>query len=156
MRARTIATAAAVGLAAGGAAGAAAWRRAGGGHAPERPDVTLPGELVTVTSADGTRLAAHVVRPAHPRAAVVLSHGWAMGSRFWHHQVRELAADDLLVVAYDQRGHGASQPAATGDYGSTVLAIDLDTVVHELVPAGLPLLRSPLPPPERRHLTAVC
>lgn len=137
MRARTLVSvsAAAAGVGAG-AATLTSRRRTG-----VRPLVAvhLPGEPAAVTSADGTRLAARVLRPAAPRAAVVLAHGWTMDSRFWHHQLLRLLAADHLVVVYDQRGHGGSQRAATGDYGPTVLAIDLDTVVAELVPPDLPL-----------------
>lgn len=138
-RVATVASATVLVAAAAGAAGVARWRRGHVHDGPSVPASTLPGTSTVVTSADGTRLAAQVVRPERPRAAVVLTHGWTMGMRFWHHQLRELAADGIHVVAYDQRGHGRSEPAATGDYGSTVLAIDLDTIVHELVPEDLPL-----------------
>lgn len=134
-------TTAAIGAAlAAATAGAVAYRRHAASPRVPAPDVTLQGRPVALRSPDGTAIAAHVAAPAGARAAVVLAHGWAMGSRFWHHQLAALAADGLHVVAYDQRGHGASGRPARGDHSCDALAADLDTVVGELIPDGLPLV----------------
>ncbi|MTV25368.1 alpha/beta hydrolase [Nitriliruptoraceae bacterium ZYF776] len=96
-------------------------------------DAPLPGTPRTVVGADGTRLAAQVAGPDDAPATVVLVHGWGMGRRYWFHQLRDLATD-LRVVAYDHRGHGASQVAWDDDHSLEALARDLDAVVAQLVP----------------------
>lgn len=88
---------------------------AGGG-----PGLTLPGgeEHVVVTD-DGAELAVTVLRPDGARrvgfrrrrsrpAAVVLVHGWTNTRTVWAPVVRRLLAAGHPVIAYDQRGHGAS------------------------------------------------
>jgi pimeloyl-ACP methyl ester carboxylesterase len=87
-----------------------------------------------VRSADGTRL---LVRERGPATApvVVLAHGYGLGARFWHHQLRDLA-DAFRVVAYDQRGHGGSERARGRDYSAEVLGHDLAAVLDAVVPAG--------------------
>lgn len=142
MNRRPLAARAVLGAAAVGAAGlgALAYRRHTAPPLVPVPEPTLPGRPVALRSPDGTTLAAHVVAPASARAAVVFVHGWTMGSRFWHHQLEAMEADGLHVVAYDQRGHGASGRPAGNDHSCEALAADLDTVVDELVPAHLPLL----------------
>jgi pimeloyl-ACP methyl ester carboxylesterase len=128
----------------GAAAGGWSWQRrrdaavlaADPEHAElQRP---LPVEPTTVTGADGTRLHVDVAGPAAstPSApTVVLMHGYGMSRRFWHYQVRELATD-LRVVAYDHRGHGRSDLAASGDYSIAALAADLDAVLTAVTADG--------------------
>lgn len=109
-----------------------------GALARPRPVPRLDGTRTEVTSSDGTRL--HVVSstPAAARAAVVLVHGWAMTSGFWHHQAADLAADHL-VVGYDQRGHGRS--GRPGSFGATLEALGADlAAVLAHVPDGLPVV----------------
>jgi pimeloyl-ACP methyl ester carboxylesterase len=56
---------------------------------------------------------------------VVLVHGMACGKRMWFHQVRALRAR-YRVIAYDQRGHGASgAPGDSSHYSPQHLARDL-------------------------------
>lgn len=138
-RSRAVATA--LGLAAVGSAAVAglAYRRAADPPAAAPSGTGLPGRPVALRSSDGTTIAAHVVAPTQPRAAVVLAHGWTMSSRFWHHQVDALSRQGFHVVAYDQRGHGASGLPADGDHSCDALAADLDAVVEHLVPDSLPL-----------------
>ena len=93
----------------------------------------------TISAADGTRLHALSAGPREPRAAVVLAHGITMAVSFWESQIRALR-DELLVVAYDHRGHGRSgRPGAAG-ISLEALGSDLDAVIHELVPPELPLV----------------
>ncbi|MGV9709205.1 alpha/beta fold hydrolase [Gordonia sp. NPDC003424] len=65
---------------------------------------------------------------------VVLVHGWTCSTTFWYPQINHLAAT-RPVVAYDQRGHGASE---LGRLRPTIalLGQDLDAVLREVVPEG--------------------
>ncbi len=85
-----------------------------------------------VFAPDGTRL--HVVHrgPVDAGTVFVLVHGWAMGSVFWEDVADELA-DDHLVVAYDQRGHGRSGDPGTAGAEVEALGDDLQAVL-ETVP----------------------
>jgi len=71
----------------------------------------------------------HVVeRGAGP--AVVLLHGFLLGSGLWVHQLRDLC-DHHRVIAVDFRGHGQSRPGSTGS-SIEVLATDVRTVLETL------------------------
>lgn len=142
MRTRTSRIAAGAGALAALGAAATGWeltrRRDAASLAadPDRDvlDAPLPGRGRTVVAADGTRLA---VWEAGPRAgpAVVLVHGWGMGTRFWLHQLRELSRDHR-VIAYDQRGHAASGRPPSGDHSVEALGGDLETVLEACLPEG--------------------
>ena len=130
-------------LAFGGAAvgGAAlAWmarqRRAAAalGGDPEWAELQRPiaGDPVTVESWDGTRLHVEALGPER-EPVVVLVHGYALSQRAWHHQRRDLAGQ-FRLVSYDQRGHGDSGAAVSGDYSAQALARDLAVVLEEVVP----------------------
>jgi pimeloyl-ACP methyl ester carboxylesterase len=94
----------------------------------------IRGESVEVVSADGTRLHAEVFgREDAP--TIVLVHGWTNEIAVWHHQLRDLS-DDHRVVAYDQRGHGRSDPPKGGEYSSDALGDDLHAVITATVPEG--------------------
>jgi pimeloyl-ACP methyl ester carboxylesterase len=98
----------------------------------------LPAKAVEVVSADGTRLHTeiHGAHGGGDRATtVVLVHGWCCAVRFWHYQLRDLAAG-FRVVAYDLRGHGRSSRPSNGDYSTDALAADLDAVLTACVPPG--------------------
>ncbi|HEU4514312.1 MAG TPA: alpha/beta hydrolase [Nocardioidaceae bacterium] len=69
---------------------------------------------------DGLDLHVHVEGPEDAALTVVLAHCWTSDHDSWRYQVRDLRhrfGDDLRVVTYDHRGHGASdetpEPAAT-------------------------------------------
>jgi pimeloyl-ACP methyl ester carboxylesterase len=94
-------------------------------------DAPLPGRGRTVWSADGTPLAVHEAGP-HDAPPVVFAHGWGMGTRFWFHQLRELAAEHR-VIAYDQRGHGSSGQPPSGDHSLEALGRDLAAVLRSTV-----------------------
>jgi pimeloyl-ACP methyl ester carboxylesterase len=97
-------------------------------------DAPLPGRGRTVWAEDGTPLAVHEAGP-FDAPPVVFAHGWGMGSRFWFHQLRDLAADHR-VVAFDQRGHGSSGSPPSGDHSLDALAGDLDAVLDATVRDG--------------------
>jgi len=101
-----------------------------------------PGYRVEVRSADGTRLNVESYGP-DDAPTVVLAHGWTCSLVFWAKQVEALIADGVRVVAYDQRGHGAS--GLPGPAGPTpeALADDLSAVLasplvrgHRVILAG--------------------
>src|SRR5690606_37518699 len=120
------------------AAGAVAWEVARRRLAtdlqadPHRDVLTapLPGREVTVAGPDGT-LRARVAGP-DDAPTIVFAHGWGMGTRFWVHQLRDLS-DRWRVVAYDQRGHGASEVPDAHGYTPEALAADLEAVLDQLV-----------------------
>src|SRR5712675_3427801 len=60
---------------------------------------------------------------------VVLVHGLASELETWR-PVLDTLRRSRRVIAYDQRGHGQSDPA--GEYSIAALAGDLDRVVDEL------------------------
>ncbi|MGW4929342.1 alpha/beta fold hydrolase [Agromyces sp. NPDC004153] len=64
--------------------------------------------MPTITSSDGTRL--HYVETGDPAARpVVLVAGFKAPATSWSYQVKPLARAGLRVIAFDRRGHGASE-----------------------------------------------
>lgn len=64
---------------------------------------------------------------------VVLAHGLTASRRYVVHGSRALERSGHRVIAYDARGHGASDPAADpGDYGYGALAADLVALLDAL------------------------
>ena len=94
----------------------------------------LDGREVTVIAGDGTRLHAEVFGP-DGAPTIVFCHGWTCALRFWTYQIQALMPD-FRVVAWDFRGHGGSDPAATGDYAIDAFGDDLQAVLEATVPAG--------------------
>ena len=94
----------------------------------------LDGREVTVIAGDGTRLHAEVFGP-DGAPTIVFCHGWTCALRFWTYQIQALTPD-FRVVAWDFRGHGGSDPAATGDYAIDAFGDDLQAVLEATVPAG--------------------
>lgn len=88
----------------------------------------LPARGEQLVAPDGTPLDVQVVGP-EGAPTIVLVHGYALSQAAWHYQRRDLSGE-LRVVTYDQRGHGASGQAASGDYHIDTLAGDLATVVE--------------------------
>jgi len=140
-RSRALAIGALAGTAAAGSAVAWAARREAKRTLPYELDPEwaelhrpLGGQVVKVESFDGTVLHAEVLGP--PGAPViVLAHGYVLSLHAWHYQQRDLAGE-FRVVAYDQRGHGQSEAAASGDYSIQALGRDLAAVLDTVVPAG--------------------
>jgi len=91
------------------------------------------GRPVAVRAVDGTSLHAEVFGP-DDAPTIVLVHGWTCSLRFWAYQLAALS-ESHRVVAFDLRGHGRSEYAATRDYSTDGFASDLDAVLRELVPA---------------------
>lgn len=87
-----------------------------------------------VVSGDGTRLHARVWGPQDGPIAVLI-HGWTCNLSNFPRQVEHLVGRGYRVVAYDQRGHGESEPGAFA-YSTPVLADDLHAVLEAHVPDG--------------------
>lgn len=136
----------AFGAAAAGSAaiGYAAQRRAVSGIEPARgsewEELQRPvhGTPHRVTSFDGTGLHAEVLgRQDAP--TLVFVHGYGLSQHAWHYQRRDLR-DRFRLVCYDQRGHGDSELAASGDYRMSALGRDLAAVLAACVPPGRPTI----------------
>ena len=84
---------------------------------------------------DGTEL--NVARSGPPDAelTVVLAHGYALDHRSWHRVVSALP-ENVQVIAYDHRGHGASSPADKETATIEQLGDDLGELIERLVPEG--------------------
>jgi non-heme chloroperoxidase len=70
---------------------------------------------------------------------VVLIHGWPLTSASWESQARVLAENGYRVIAYDRRGFGRSDWAATG-YEYNTLASDLNDLMEALDLRGAALV----------------
>ncbi|MFD8074340.1 alpha/beta fold hydrolase [Streptomyces sp. NPDC059718] len=87
----------------------------------------------SVRSEDGTSIHVEEYGPeAGTAPTVVLIHGWTCRTLFWAPLIHELAGE-YRVVAYDQRGHGASGTPRRGGYGTGALADDLTAVLEAVV-----------------------
>jgi pimeloyl-ACP methyl ester carboxylesterase len=95
----------------------------------------LGGDVLTVTSADGTRLHVETFGPDEG-PTVLLAHGWTEQLRFWGPVIKQLRERGVRVVAYDLRGHGESERAPTRDYSLDRFGDDLEAVVAATVPDG--------------------
>jgi len=83
-----------------------------------------------VASFDGTLLN---VEDAGRGPTLVLSHGFSLNLRLWHHQIKDLTADHRLVL-YDHRGHGGSGMPPGDDFSLDALARDLHAVIRDAAP----------------------
>ncbi|MGW0603357.1 alpha/beta fold hydrolase [Streptomyces sp. NPDC002640] len=97
-----------------------------------RYEPPAPTRELTALSADGARIAVQVHGP-EDAPAVVLAHGWTCSVAFWAAQIRDLSGR-FRVVAYDQRGHGAS--ALHAPVGTEQLADDLEAVLAATLAPG--------------------
>ncbi|MDQ6928882.1 MAG: alpha/beta fold hydrolase [Actinomycetota bacterium] len=96
------------------------------------------GQRLALTTADGVRLSADLLRgPPDAPATVVLVHGFALSSRTPKiHAFANLLAHDVNVVVPDLRGHGRSGGRCTlGD----LEPLDVAAAV-EAAPPGLPVV----------------
>jgi pimeloyl-ACP methyl ester carboxylesterase len=92
------------------------------------------GAAVSVLASDGTRLHAEVFG-SDEAPTIVLAHGWTEALRLWIYQIAQLSGD-FRIVAYDQRGHGRSEPARDGDYSLERFGDDVESVLAACVPSG--------------------
>lgn len=100
-------------------------------------------EALFVTS-DGTRIAVSDTgsritgtdRP--PSATVIFLHGWSQNRAAWDDVAGPLHEQrpELRLVAFDQRGHGKSDPAPAGTAGATGQARDVGEFIDSNIPAG--------------------
>ncbi|GAB2928414.1 alpha/beta hydrolase [Rhodococcus aerolatus] len=97
-----------------------------------RPPEVEP-EVRAVTTRNGTRLRVELHGP-EDGPLLVLSHGWTCSTKYWWPQVHAFAGE-CRVIAYDQRGHGGSEPGR-GRLSSEVLGDDLSAVLAATVPQG--------------------
>lgn len=81
-----------------------------------------------IQTADGLALAYQDWGAGRP---VVLVHSWGIHSAMWRQQIPALLDADFRVVAFDRRGHGASQGHG-GGYDIDTLADDLAAVMDQL------------------------
>ena len=72
-------------------------------------------------------------------APVVLIHGWPLSSASWEMNARVLADNGYRVIAYDRRGFGRSDWAASG-YEYDTLASDLNDLLEALDLRGATLV----------------
>ncbi len=101
----------------------------------QRLTVPLRGQRQTIHSADGTALHAELFG-AQDGETVVFAHGWTEQLSFWGPVIEVLRERGLRLVAYDLRGHGASGPAAEGDYSLERFGDDVEAVLAATTPAG--------------------
>jgi pimeloyl-ACP methyl ester carboxylesterase len=100
---------------------------------PQREALSQPprGRVITVRSADGTKLCAEIFGADREDApTAVLAHGWTENRTYWIHQIRALSQQGLRVIAYDLRGHGDSESAAGDDYAIGRFGEDLEAVLE--------------------------
>jgi len=122
-------------LAAGGLIETAHMRRLS--RDPERKLLDSPpeGRAQTARSPDGTTLHVEVFGP-EDGPTIVLAHGWTETLQYWVYVIRAMSKRGFRVVAYDQRGHGNSEPAHGGDYAIERFGEDLEAVLSTCVPDG--------------------
>ena len=110
---------------------------------------TLLRRTAAVRTADGAVLHAVVDGPDDAPVTVVLAHGWTLAQAAWDDVAALLtprvAAGDLRLIRYDQRGHGRSTwPSPSRPSADPVsidrLGEDLGALLDELAPEGPVLL----------------
>lgn len=139
-----------IGLAAAGAAtgaGIVAGRASKERHArlsvlaPEGAFAHTPDKEFVVVADDGVRLHVEVDEAAADEASadkptVVFSHGFCLTQQSWVLQRKALVRAGFRVVAWDQRGHGASGRGSEASCDIDQLGRDLHAVIEEAAPEG--------------------
>jgi pimeloyl-ACP methyl ester carboxylesterase len=88
---------------------------------------------------DGLQLHVRAEGPVDAPVVVVLVHCWTSDHDSWRYQMRDLRArygHGIRIVAYDQRGHGQSDPTPKDGARVEHLGRDLGDVVDEYAPQG--------------------
>ena len=103
------------------------------------PEATVLRRVVAVPTPDGATLHATVDGRGGAPVTVVMAHGWTLAQAAWD-DVADLltpkvAAGELRVVRYDQRGHGRST-WGHADLSIDRLGEDLAAVLGRLAPTG--------------------
>jgi pimeloyl-ACP methyl ester carboxylesterase len=87
--------------------------------------------MPTITSSDGTRL--NYVETGDPAARpVVLIAGFTAATTSWAYQVKPLARAGLRVIAFDRRGHGASEVGPDDRHTMDRHGADIHDLLREL------------------------
>ena len=82
---------------------------------------------------NGIRMGYYEAGPVSDAPPLVLCHGWPEMAFSWRHQLRDLAAAGIRVIAPDQRGYGATdRPEAVEAYDLTHLTGDLVGLLDHL------------------------
>ncbi|MDJ0393867.1 alpha/beta hydrolase [Rhodococcus sp. G-MC3] len=93
----------------------------------------------TVVTEDGTALAVHESGSPDASMTVVFVHGHCLAKESWSDVRGHLTTalgEDVRMISYDHRGHGASGTAEASTYTIEQLGRDLGTVIRTLVPTG--------------------
>lgn len=93
----------------------------------------------TVVTDDGTALAVYEVGARDASMTVVFAHGHCLAKESWfdvRDHLRQTWGEDVHMVFYDHRGHGASAAADTDSYTIDQLGRDLGAIVRTTVPTG--------------------
>ncbi|MDQ1703247.1 MAG: hypothetical protein QOF57_2499, partial [Frankiaceae bacterium] len=85
---------------------------------------------------DGIELYVEEVGSRDAALTVVLVHGFMLELASWHFQRLALAGDDVRLVFYDQRCHGASDTSPPGALSVSQLGRDLVSVLETAAPSG--------------------
>lgn len=103
-------------------------------HRPTDHAVSVPEPRIRLRprSIGGVHLNVEIHGP-DTAPTVVLVHGWTCSIPFWAPVISALS-QDLRVVAYDLRGHGASDIPGRGQYSVQALVDDLTTVLDATLP----------------------
>jgi pimeloyl-ACP methyl ester carboxylesterase len=95
---------------------------------------------VAVDAGDGALLHATVQGSDAAPVTLVLAHGWTLAQAAWDDVAAELgpdiAAGELRLVRYDQRGHGRSTWGRTEPVSIDLLGADLRQVIEQCAPDG--------------------
>jgi pimeloyl-ACP methyl ester carboxylesterase len=105
---------------------------------------TVVRQVAAVPLPDGATLHATVNGSDDAPVTLVLAHGWTLAQAAWddvaHLLTPRVAAGELRVVRYDQRGHGRSTwgPPTRPDADISIdqLGLDLGEVLDRLAPSG--------------------
>jgi pimeloyl-ACP methyl ester carboxylesterase len=105
---------------------------------------TVCRRVTAVRTPDGAELHATVDGPDDAAATLVLAHGWTLAQAAWDDVAAllrpRIAAGELRLIRYDQRGHGRSTWGRyaddVGELSIDELGADLGHLVDELAPSG--------------------